>query len=824
MPIHPCRPLLVAILACVSLPALAQVDSVRMVLDPAAGIGTKALAAFGYDPVNDSIYVTTYGASPTAPGNGAVVRFDGIASGAPSFTTLISESQLQLYYRDGNPDRSVSTPTQGGLLLNPLPVGDRPAYSFAMVADAGLTRLPASTVVDPAASKRIYSYSLQPVVPPGDGRDVFTTRATLADMRAVAGTSSTSSNMGRQFAWSGDGQSIYFVDSSTAFDGLWKIGAVAGSVQRLLADDMDIAEPAVRSTGGVDTIFIGGGGGTGNEGGIDFVTHDGATVSPRQIAIPAAQLREFHETTAVATISAIAIDAAGNLYYNNTTNASASAGTPSQRGIFRYDQQGRISKVVGYGERRAVFGDRGNVNASAFRIQPRTVSFAGSEGSFDVVELLYAEPSGVNAVGGAYAFKPGDFNRDDTVDADDVGLFALRVTVRGVTKTDPADLKYDFNANDVVDWKDVQIFQQFLGYERSGVADPTLRIAADADFNGVVDFADFRTMRDNIGLSGKSFLAGDFDGNDRVDFADVQLLDRGYGAVSSVFGSGVTPTPFDQAEWDAFVATVQIGLAVAGDVVTQAGLNYPRITVAASVTKTGPGTLVLDAANTYAGATNVASGTLRLATGNAAVASAVNVDAGATLAVGPAVAATVAGLALDPAGLIDLTTGRLAIVGGVDPAAFRTAILAGRNGGAWNGTAGITSTTVAGQAGTRAVGYVVAADGSATVAYAAPGDSNLDGDVNVFDLVRINASATYGNGTPAIWSQGDFNYDGVTNVFDLVAIGGGGAYGQGSYLPLAGGGAAGVSAVPEPSSLAALLAAAVSILPLGRRRRSHRAD
>jgi autotransporter-associated beta strand protein len=802
--------------------ALGQVDSVTMVLDPAAGIGSKSLATFGYNPVNDSIYVTTYGAGSDAPGNGAVVRFDNIASGSPTFTTLMSEAQLQLYYRDGDPDRSVSTPSQSGFLLNPLPVGDRPAYSFAMITDLALTRLPGSNTVDPTATKRVYSYSLEPVAPTGDGRDVFTTRVTLADMKAIAGASSTSSNTGRQFAWSGDGQSIYFVDSSTAYDGLWTVGAVAGSLQRLVADNMDTAEPAVMTAGGIDTIYFGGGGVTGNDGGIDMVTYDGTTVSGRQVAVPAALLREFHETTADANVVAIATDAAGNLYYTNTTSSSSSAGTPTQRGIFRYDTEGRISKVLGFSERIAAFGDRDPTpNANSFRLQPRTVTYSGSEGDFEVLQLLYAEPSSVNAVAGAYAFKPGDFNRDNTVDTDDVALFVPQVTLRGVVKTDAADLKYDFNANDVVDWKDVQIFQQFLEYGSPTVPDPTLRIFADADFNGVVDFADFRTMRDAMGQSGQTFLAGDFDGNDRVDFADAQLLDRGYGAVSALIGSGVTPTPFEQAEWDAFWETVQIDLDVAdGVTTTQFDLSYPRIMKACAVTKTGPGELLFTGANAYAGPTTVAAGTLRLFNAEAAVNSAVTVADGATLSVGPAVRAEVASLELAPTGLVDLTSGRLIVGEGVDAGELRSALQAGRNGGNWDGTAGITSSAV-GASGTRAVGYVLGADGAAVVAFAAPGDVDLNGEINAFDLVKINASATFGNGQPAIWSQGDFNYDGFTNALDLVSINASGVFGQGSYLPLASAPVAPsglVSAVPEPGSVGLLVGAAAVAGQLVRRR------
>ena len=58
--------------------------------------------------------------------------------------------------------------------------------------------------------------------------------------------------------------------------------------------------------------------------------------------------------------------------------------------------------------------------------------------------------------------------------------------------------------------------------------------------------------------------------------------------------------------------------------------------------------------------------------------------------------------------------------------------------------------------------------------YAAPGDTDLNGVADVFDLVGVNGSGTYGSGLAADWSQGDFNYDGTTSVFDLVAVTGAG--------------------------------------------------
>ena len=294
---------------------------------------------------------------------------------------------------------------------------------------------------------------------------------------------------------------------------------------------------------------------------------------------------------------------------------------------------------------------------------------------------------------------------------------------------------------------------------------------------------------------------------------------------------------------------------------TQAAAGYPTIASANSVTKTGAGTLVMDAANAYAGPTTVSAGTLQVANAGAIASSNVTVDSGATLAIAsgttmraPTVivdggtlsaatlavdgttgitslainAGTLAGApattvgaggtlslvqdarvtvavgSLDVAetaggGRLDLGAGQVSVAaGGITAAALRADIIAGRNGGAWNGSTGITSSTAASAGGTRAVGYIAAGDGSATISFAAPGDTNLNGTVDVFDLVSINSSGRYGTGTAAVWSQGDFNYDGATNVFDLVSINGAGVYGRGNYFPATPSAAGGISAVPEP--------------------------
>jgi autotransporter-associated beta strand protein len=224
--------------------------------------------------------------------------------------------------------------------------------------------------------------------------------------------------------------------------------------------------------------------------------------------------------------------------------------------------------------------------------------------------------------------------------------------------------------------------------------------------------------------------------------------------------------------------------------------------------KTGTGVLVLDAVNTVAASLSIQAGTVVAANVDALGETTLNVAAGATLRLSPSLGT------LDPVyvsqlgpieGRIDVGAGRLSLPASADsPAAqLRSLLIAGRNHGAWDGAAGISSGTAADSGGTRAVGYLVATDGSARIAFAAPGDTDLSGQVDMFDLVRITSEGKFGTGAAADWSQGDFNYDGVTNVFDLVSISTAGVFGQGGYLPPPQQAAA-VQTVPEPPCLLAL--------------------
>ena len=353
---------------------------------------------------------------------------------------------------------------------------------------------------------------------------------------------------------------------------------------------------------------------------------------------------------------------------------------------------------------------------------------------------------------------------------------------------------------------------------------------------------------------------------------NLYIVDMGYdpaGLGGNIYRVDPGPGPID------------LILNVASGTQTQADAGRTIIDSVLSVTKTGAGTLVFNAANPYTGPTSVAAGTLVIQNSQAISASPATVNTGATLAVASGVtmhtpsvtleggrliapslavnattgigvltlnsgtisgtavmtvgaggsvtlpsdarfAAGVARLAVDETsggGLIDLGAGQLAIAaGGISEADLRDDLIAGRNGGAWNGATGIASAAAAASGGTRSVGYVVGNDGAVRVSYAAFGDTDLNGATDVFDLVAINSSGTYGTGIASSWSQGDFNYDHVTNVFDLVSVNSGGAYGAGNYFPTAATPPV-LTAVPEPRSLVWLAAAGLALAGIGGRSR-----
>jgi hypothetical protein len=145
-------------------------------------------------------------------------------------------------------------------------------------------------------------------------------------------------------------------------------------------------------------------------------------------------------------------------------------------------------------------------------------------------------------------------------------------------------------------------------------------------------------------------------------------------------------------------------------------------------------------------------------------------------------AGTGSGLTLT--GVIDLAGGALlARTPGPTLADWRGDLIAGRNGGAWNGVSlsGAVSSSLAAstpfgdcvgyglgsQIGIPSIGSFSIGAGDTLLRYTRDGDVNLDGTVNLADFDRLAAAFGQSN---KIWIDGDSNYDGVVNLSDFNAL------------------------------------------------------
>jgi len=151
-------------------------------------------------------------------------------------------------------------------------------------------------------------------------------------------------------------------------------------------------------------------------------------------------------------------------------------------------------------------------------------------------------------------------------------------------------------------------------------------------------------------------------------------------------------------------------------------------------------------------------------------------------------AVTVAGLRVargSGGGRIDVGGSRLDIaVSGIAATDLVAALVAGRNGGTWDGTTGITSSLAAANVAAgmdRSLGWLENPDGSFAVVCAAPGDTDLDGTVDILDVANVFGGGTFNAGLGAVWFNGDFNYDGSADILDMADFVSAGLFDTGPY-------------------------------------------
>jgi fibronectin-binding autotransporter adhesin len=198
--------------------------------------------------------------------------------------------------------------------------------------------------------------------------------------------------------------------------------------------------------------------------------------------------------------------------------------------------------------------------------------------------------------------------------------------------------------------------------------------------------------------------------------------------------------------------------------------------------KQGLGVLVLTKANSHSGGMIIESGRLVVRNSAALGIGQLIVRAGATVTIDlPGAELSVGSLVIEDGGLIDVGNGRISIPAGGYSLGQVSDLLKKGYAANWAGVSGMGSGMARSDAG-RSLGYYVDGGGSITFGFAAPGDSNLDGVIDILDIGDILSAGKFNTGEPANWTQGDTNYDNVFDIVDLADILGTGLFNEGTYL------------------------------------------
>jgi autotransporter-associated beta strand protein len=226
---------------------------------------------------------------------------------------------------------------------------------------------------------------------------------------------------------------------------------------------------------------------------------------------------------------------------------------------------------------------------------------------------------------------------------------------------------------------------------------------------------------------------------------------------------------------------IKFGTVAAVPAYTQVDLTVPAASTITDSTvhsgndrivKQGAGRLILTLANTHTAGTAVEAGELvvqnvaALGSGGLEIAA----NAKVTLDVGAA-SIKLGFIFIKIDGRLDLGRAALTVASGLTPAGVIAALATGRGDGSWNGASGIVSSTAGASvmAGSdRRIGWLENGDGSITLGSTAPGDTNLDGQVDILDASNLFTGGRYDAGTGGTWNAGDFNYDGVVDILDIA--------------------------------------------------------
>jgi autotransporter-associated beta strand protein len=206
-------------------------------------------------------------------------------------------------------------------------------------------------------------------------------------------------------------------------------------------------------------------------------------------------------------------------------------------------------------------------------------------------------------------------------------------------------------------------------------------------------------------------------------------------------------------------------------------------TGAFQLVKRGAGTLLLDKANSHSGGNIIEAGEVVVKNVAALGTGTLDVRAGAKVTLDVAGGSVAVGnLMLAEGSQLDFGFGQITVPSGGYSLAAIKGLLSQGYASSWTGSIGFTSRAVGSLEG-GSVGYVVNRDGSISVGFAASGDTNLDGQVDILDISNFVSSNKYNSTMVGTWAEGDFNYDGTIDILDIAAMLSPRLYDAGSYMP-----------------------------------------
>ena len=228
--------------------------------------------------------------------------------------------------------------------------------------------------------------------------------------------------------------------------------------------------------------------------------------------------------------------------------------------------------------------------------------------------------------------------------------------------------------------------------------------------------------------------------------------------------------------------TLTVGDELVFDVAAAQTQTYSVARSAAvKVIKRGLGTLILDQGSSHSGGDVIEAGELIVRHASGLGTGVVEVKAGAKVMLDVHDAtAFIGGLTMAAGGLIDFGFGRITIPSGEYSLPTMLDLLRSGCDDSWAGATGLATRNAESVAG-GGLGYVVNDDGSLICGFAASGDTNLDGMVDVLDVSSMLTSGKFNTSDSAAWSEGDFNYDRIIDILDISEMLGASLFNLGPY-------------------------------------------